>query len=387
MPERIYNVNPDGGLEPMVEQPFALEDDLQELLAKYPELLDGEQVRPDNPRRWVLISREMGIAERSEESPRWSLDHLIVDQDAVPTLVEVKRSSNTEIRRTIVGQLLEYAAHATETWTADTMSERFAASCEEFGDNPTERLARLLQTDDADVDAFFQKVATNLAARRMRLLFVADEIPDPLLRIVEFLNQQMPTIEVLAVEIKQYSGTARRTLVPRVLGRIAGTSPRPPGDPRPPRLTRESFLSAFPDSAQSEAAARLLKVAEDAGASLTWGSPSVSIRVRCPLWGLKLVTVGWLTLPGITGWMGVRALTLGEAISGLAESGFGDPLDPELSSVLDGWVDGLSQTDYLSEIPTKGMRIWSAGYAEVDQHFDVIAEMLAAVVRELGAPR
>ena len=264
MPERIYNVNPDGGLEPMVEQPFALEDDLQALLAKYPELLDGEQVRPDNPRRWILISREMGIAERSEESPRWSLDHLIVDQDAVPTLVEVKRSANTEIRRTIVGQLLEYAAHASETWTADTMRERFVASCEEFGDNPTERLARLLQTDDADVDAFFQEVATNLAARRMRLLFVADEIPDPLLRIVEFLNQQMPTIEVLAVEIKQYSGTARRTLVPRVMGRIAGTSPRPPGDPRPPRLTRESFLSAFPDSAQSEAAARLLKVAEDA---------------------------------------------------------------------------------------------------------------------------
>ena len=93
----------------------------RQLLAKYPELLDGEQVRPDNPRRWILISREMGIAERSEESPRWSLDHLIVDQDAVPTLVEVKRSANTEIRRTIVGQLLEYAAHASETWTADTM--------------------------------------------------------------------------------------------------------------------------------------------------------------------------------------------------------------------------------------------------------------------------
>ena len=99
----------------MVEQPFALEDDLQALLAMYPELLDGEQVRPENPRRWTLISREMGIAERPEESSRWSLDHLIVDQDAVPTLVEVKRSSNTEIRRTVVGQMLGYAAHAADT--------------------------------------------------------------------------------------------------------------------------------------------------------------------------------------------------------------------------------------------------------------------------------
>ncbi len=380
MPERIYNVNNDGELEPMVEQPFALEDDLQELLAKHPELLDGEQVRPDNPRRWILISREMGISERSEESPRWSLDHLIVDQDAVPTLVEVKRGSNTEIRRTIVGQLLEYAAHASETWTADKMRERFEASCEELGNNPTEHLSMLLQTEDEDVEAFFEEVATNLAARRMRLLFVADEIPDPLLRIVEFLNQQMPTIEVLAVEIKQYAGTARRTLVPRVLGRIAGTTVRNHVGSRAPRLSRESFYSIFPDAAQGEVAARLLQVAEDAGASLTWGSTSVSIRVRCPLWENKPVTVGWLTLPGITGWMGLRAITLGEAITG-----YEGPIDPNLHSLLDGWAERLSQTSYLTEIPTRGMRIWTVEYAEADQHFTEISEMLATVIRELRA--
>ena len=34
----------------------------------------------------------------------------------------------------------------------------------------------------------------------------SDEIPDPLERVVEFLNAQMPNIEVLAVEIKQVPG-------------------------------------------------------------------------------------------------------------------------------------------------------------------------------------
>lgn len=37
------------------------------------------------------------------------MDHLFVDQDAIPTLVEVKRSSDTRIRREVVGQLLEYS--------------------------------------------------------------------------------------------------------------------------------------------------------------------------------------------------------------------------------------------------------------------------------------
>ncbi len=38
---------------------------------------------------------------------------------------------------------------------------------------------------------------------RIRLVFVADEIPATLQRLVEFLNEQMPTVEVLAVEIRQ----------------------------------------------------------------------------------------------------------------------------------------------------------------------------------------
>ena len=380
MPERIYNINNEGALEPMVEQSFISEDDLQKLLADHPELLDGEQMRPDDPRRWILISREMAIAERPQESPRWSLDHLIVDQDAVPTLVEVKRSSNTEIRRTIVGQLLEYAAHASDTWTVNTMRERYEASCEKSGDDPEVRLAQLLQTDDADVGSFFQEVATNLAARRMRLLFVADEIPDPLLRVVEFLNQQMPRVEVLAVEIKQYTGTARRTLVPRVLGRIAGSNETKSGTSRRQSLTRETFLGAFSETAKGEVAARLLTVAEDAGALLSWGSASVSIRVRCPLWG-QPVTVGWLTPPDIIGWSGVWELTLGEAISG-----YGLQTDPTLNSIIESWADQLEQTPYLTRVQTKGIRLWATKYVEADQHFNEIAESLTRVVEELGAP-
>lgn len=60
----------------------------------------------------------------------------------------------------------------------------------------------------------------------MRLLFVADEIPPQLRRIVEFLNQQMDHTEVLAIEIKQYVGEDLKTLVPRVLGQTVETQQR-----------------------------------------------------------------------------------------------------------------------------------------------------------------
>ena len=83
-------------------------------------------------------------------------------------------------------------------------------------------LATLLQSDgDTDVDEFWEDVSTNRAAKPLRLLFVTDFIPDPLTRVLEFLNAQMPYIDVLAVEIKRFHGTLAQTLVPWVIGRTA----------------------------------------------------------------------------------------------------------------------------------------------------------------------
>ena len=60
----------------------------------------------------------------------------------------------------------------------------------------------------------------------MRLVFVADEIPRELQRVVEFLNTQMAPAEVLAIEVKQYVGEGLRTLVPKVLGQTAEAQQR-----------------------------------------------------------------------------------------------------------------------------------------------------------------
>ena len=170
MSERIYTRGEQGRLEPLEEEPFSTEDEIQSLIAEHPELLDGEQIRPGDPRRWLLITREKGISETSGSGARWAVDHLIVDQDAVPTLAEVKRGSNPEIRRTIVGQMLEYAAHAAGTWTADELRRTFEESTSAQGHDPGQELGRLLRTDgQPDADGFWENVATNLSARRLTL--------------------------------------------------------------------------------------------------------------------------------------------------------------------------------------------------------------------------
>jgi hypothetical protein len=281
--QHIYHLNEQGQLAPMMEEQFALEDKLQELVATHPGLLSSEQMNPDNPRRFILVDREQGIADIVGGGHRWSLDHLLIDQDPIPTLVEAKRSANSEIRRSIVGQMLDYAAHATQTWNVSHIRQAFEERVNDAGQDPNDVLRELLlPEEEPDVNGFWQRVETNLRAARLRLLFVADGIPDELTRVVEFLNEQMPGIEVLAVEIKQFRGDTGSTLVPRVIGRtaeaVAASSLRS-GAPNPRvNLTEETFLESFPDESVRQAAIRLLRVARQHGARLRWGKESEGKR-------------------------------------------------------------------------------------------------------------
>jgi len=199
------------------EAPYDSESLLQQLLAQYPDLLAGDQIDHDEPRRWLLISREMAVPGELDGAGRWWLDHLFLDQEGIPTLVEVKRSSDTRIRREVVGQMLDYAANAVVYWPLEVILTQFVKTCEAQESDPDEEVTNLIRAEGS-VEEFWKQVKTNLEAGRIRLVFVADEIPPELRRIVEFLNGQMDPAEVLAVEIKQYVGEQVKTLVPRVFG-------------------------------------------------------------------------------------------------------------------------------------------------------------------------
>jgi hypothetical protein len=129
MPGGIFLIQSDGGLVEMTEQAYDSEALLRGMLESYPSLLAGDQMDSVAPRRWLLISGEVGLASEPEGASRWSVDHVFLDQDAVPTLVEVKRSSDTRIRREVVGQMLDYAANAIVYWPVEKMQAQFEQAC------------------------------------------------------------------------------------------------------------------------------------------------------------------------------------------------------------------------------------------------------------------
>jgi hypothetical protein len=225
----------------MREQPYEAESLLQTLIADHPEILgEGEEGASSE---WLLVKQEAGIAASGEGSERWSLDHLFLDREGVPTLVEVKRSSDTRARREVVAQMLEYAANGVAYWSADLLQTWFASECESRGADPQQRLEAfgIEQQDD-----YWQRVKTNLDAERIRLVFVADEISGELGSILEYLNRQMTQTEVFAIEVKQYvdADGQRQTIVPRVIGRTEASKAAKSGVARPKRQWDEGSLLA-----------------------------------------------------------------------------------------------------------------------------------------------
>jgi hypothetical protein len=221
MADPIYLVKDNQTAVRMEPTPYEEEAEFQDLIVRFPELLAGEQVDREHPRRWLLVKREIGIPDSESGGARWSLDHFFVDQDGIPTLVEVKRQSDTRLRREVVGQVLDYAANAARFWPSAYLQQKFEETCCEDGRVPGEVLAAFLESGDFDPTTFWLVVEGKLRDGEMRLIFVADEVPRELQRIVEFLNSQMTKTEVLAVEVTRYVGQGFSTHIPRLLGQTA----------------------------------------------------------------------------------------------------------------------------------------------------------------------
>ncbi|MCH7740596.1 MAG: hypothetical protein IIC93_10695 [Chloroflexi bacterium] len=306
---KIFLLAKDGSPTAVInETDFSSEDRLQAEIERQPELIPGDQITPEQPRRWLLVKREIGIPDSESGGNRWSLDHLFIDQDATPTFVECKLSRNPEVRREVVAQMLEYAANGTKYWPPGRIREAAAQTAEEAGDSLHGWTSRLLGKDDeGNVEDFWASVDTNLADGNIRLVFAANRIPRELQTIVDFLNDQMVKTDVVAVEIKLFQGEDFQALVPRVTGRSAFGRAAQKSSSIRNRVTLESLVQSIERDDYRGFIDRLFSKCQSLGLKAEPGDLGTSWRIETP----KRVTVLWYFPSGRSGWMGLKDLTFG----------------------------------------------------------------------------
>ena len=225
LPGGAFILHGSGTVVRVSRESFSTEAEFQELIARHPELLAGEMITPEEPRRWLLIDREIGIADSEDGNDRWAVDHMFVDQDGTPTLVEVKRRSDSRLKRDVVAQILGYVSFATANLAGDQLRKRFESRVMEDEDDPEEVLEQFLD-GERDPAKFWEEVELRMRSGDVRAIVVADSIPEELQRILEFVNEKMNSVELLGLELQLYATEDYKTLVPRVVGRTAHSRDR-----------------------------------------------------------------------------------------------------------------------------------------------------------------
>lgn len=275
MDETIFHLDNNGKLTELKESSYISEDLLQQLLASYPNLISGSQINSLRPRRWLLISREFRVPNDKDVNGRWSLDHLFIDQDGIPTLVEVKRSTDTRIRREVIGQILDYAANAVTYWTIEEIIYRYEEQCKALNTDANLTLQEFLQGEN-EANSFWELTKINLKAGKIRMLIIADSIPKELQRIIEFLNEQMSPAEILGLEIKQFVGRDNiKTLVPRVIGQTTTADTTKGVKQKDSNWTEETFFTELENQrgrVEAEAVRQILSWLKPQMARIWYGS-------------------------------------------------------------------------------------------------------------------
>src|SRR5665648_1209836 len=108
--------------------------------------------------------------------------------------------------------MLDYAANAVKVWSIENIRRSLEQTASAAGRDAGE-LVRELRAD-IDVEEFWRVVEANLRSGRIRMVFVADALPESLVRIIEFLNEQMSSAAVSYTHLRDHE--TRHDLVCRL---------------------------------------------------------------------------------------------------------------------------------------------------------------------------
>lgn len=133
-----------------------------------------------------------------------------------PVVIEVKLARNAEARRAVVAQALAYAAHLHGLTPAELERDVLGTHLRRAGhDSLVAAIGADDQEGDFDAPAFLDELTANLAAGRVRIVFVLDEAPPALVRLVGYLEAVAEGLVIDLVTVALYSVGDSQVLVPQ----------------------------------------------------------------------------------------------------------------------------------------------------------------------------
>src|SRR6266705_5895147 len=181
--------------------PYVDECHLQNMLYKSPELIpvrDGSNIAP-------VFIREAGLPGSG------STDLIGVDSNGEIYIVECKLATNPEIRREVIGQILEYAAFLWQMPYED-FDRLFAKRKEK---TLKESFAEKMP-EGWECDVFRTRLTENLKNGNFHLIIAVDQMNEQLQEIIAYLCRDGAGVRLQSIELQLHSEGDTEVLVPQL---------------------------------------------------------------------------------------------------------------------------------------------------------------------------
>lgn len=209
------------------------EHHLQEVLAADPSLIPGVAVD------------SMTVMELSTSAG--PIDVCVVGLDGSITVVECKLASNSERRRMVIGQVLDYA------------SAIWSEGAEMFLDSWAVRAKQDLR--DILEPGALDHLRANISSARIDLCLAVDLIDDDLRRLVEYLNHaSSPEVAVTAIQLTYARHGDVEMLIPTTFGGEIAAAKDPTHRRAGVRWTRDLLLESCVDDGDKVRVRRLFEL-------------------------------------------------------------------------------------------------------------------------------
>lgn len=183
------------------------EIELQHLLEESPSIIPIDEIREDISPLLVSI-REFGLPGSG------NTDVLAFSADGDIAIIECKLASNSESKRKVIGQILEYAAYLWEMSYDELNSRVQRIRNKSLIDLMTDSVAA-----EWDSETFRSRIEESLINGVFMLIIVVDEINDELKRIINYVNGRSGSdFSLHALELNRFTSEGIEVLVPHLHG-------------------------------------------------------------------------------------------------------------------------------------------------------------------------
>jgi hypothetical protein len=242
------------------------EAQLQSFLAEYPMMIPFEDVSDEIHHPRIML--------KEVELPGSGVVDLIgIDEEGIVSILECKLATNPEIKRKVIGQVLEYASFLWQKPYSflDEISNKQKEK--PLADAMNESLSDESLQDWNKAD-FVQATSDCLLNGSFRIIVVVDVINDELRHTIEYLTEGPSRLQIYALELTYFASEGQEILVPHLYGAIAPTKPLLQVGPRFAWNSDRFFedISARELNKEEEARIRqLLQFSEENADHIWWG--------------------------------------------------------------------------------------------------------------------